>query len=108
MGPSLLVNMSMAGRRELASMSGMMARVILVNGLRIKLKELVFIYGLTAEIMRASGMIIIWKELGFINGMMEGYSSDNICKIKNMVMVSTFGQIKGLTLGIGIMVNNMA
>ena len=57
--------------------------------------------------MKDSGMIIIWKEQDFINGTMEGYSLDNITKIKNMVMVNTFGQINELISDIGIKVNSM-
>lgn len=107
MGPNILANMSMEGKKELVSISGMMVLVIMVNGLRIKSKELVYIYGWMEGIMKASGMIIIWKGLAFINGMMEEYLLDNISQIKNMVMENIFGQIKGLTLGIGFMANNM-
>ena len=107
MGPNILANMSMEGKKELVSISGMMVLVIMVNGLRIKSKELVYIYGWMEGIMKASGMIIIWKGLAFINGMMEEYLLDNISQIKNMVMENIFGQIKGLTLVIGFMANNM-
>jgi len=39
--------------------------------------------------------------------MMEGYSLDNINRIKNMDMANTFGQIKELILDIGTKANSM-